>query len=307
MKRKPRLSRQAFTLVELLVVIAIIGVLVALLLPAVQAAREAARRSTCANKVRQISLAIQNYVSSHDDEMPPGVAGAGKHGVFTYLLPYIEQQSIYSQIDLKATPESSAARTTVIDAYLCPNYPDVPQFADAARNGAITTYQAIAGAFDPNVPRARQEKLISPGYGDLPLNGPFTWGVTPRRFKEITDGTSNTLVMGEFVHTDRDPASPYYELPGNIRPWMIGAPQLSAETDRASYPMKVAEYTPNFQADRIADSVPYNHLPFGSFHPGGTTFGLADASVRFLSDDVEVIAYKAACTVNGGETVGGLP
>lgn len=296
-------SRRAFTLVELLVVIAIIGVLVALLLPAVQAAREAARRSTCTNKLRQQSLAVQNYASAKDDELPPGSLGQGKHGVFTYMLPYIEQQQVFGQIDLKSSPDSSPMRTTVIDTYLCPNYNESPQYQDSARNGAITTYQAVGGAFRTDIPRARQERLTSPGFGDLPLNGAFVWGSNPRKFKDFTDGTSNSLAFGEFVHTDRMPGL-YHELPGNIRTWIGGAPTVSGADERPTYAMKVAEYAPNTPIDRAADVVPYNHLPFGSFHPGGVNFGLADASVRFIIDDVDVDAYKAACTINEGETSG---
>jgi prepilin-type N-terminal cleavage/methylation domain-containing protein len=294
--------RQAFTLVELLVVIAIIGVLVALLLPAIQAAREAARRSSCSNKARQMALAMQNYASAKNDQLPPGILGQGKYGLFTFLLPYMEQQQVFSQIDLKGNPEASPARTTVIDTYLCPNYDGVPQFQDASRNGAITTYQGVGGSFtDSTKPPSQQENLPSPGYGILPLNGPFTWGANPRRLKDFTDGTSNTFVMGEFVHTDRLPGA-YHDLPGNIRPWIIGSPVVATADDRPCYSMKVAFYTPNTKIDRLADSVFFNHLPFGSFHTGGTNFSLGDASVRFVSDDVDLNAFKAACTINGDET-----
>ncbi|MAT70240.1 MAG: general secretion pathway protein GspG [Planctomycetaceae bacterium] len=295
-------SYRAFTLVELLVVIAIIGALVALLLPAVQAAREAARRSSCTNKLRQQAIAIQNYASSHDGDLPPGSPGLAKHGLFTYLLPYIEQDSIYQQIDLESSPEIATVRTVVIDTYLCPDYAGDPQFDDGNRNGAITTYQAVGGAFLPSIPRARQERWTTPGYGDIPLNGAFTWGDEPRRLKEFTDGTSNTLSLGEFVHTDRFPG-PYHELPGNIRTWIGGAPALGNVNERPSYVLKVAEYVPNAPIDRLADAVPYNHLPFGSFHPGGANFAIADASVRFVVDDVDLNAYRAVCTVNEGELV----
>ena len=297
-------SRRAFTLVELLVVIAIIGVLVSLLLPAVQAAREAARRSTCANKLRQQTLAIQNYASAKKDQLPPATLGQGKHGLLTFLLPYIEQQAIYNQIYLTTNPETSPVRTTVIEAYVCPNYTEVPQFQDPARNGALTTYQGVGGAFRSDTPIQRQERLTSPGYGDLPLTGAFVWGTTPRKFKDFTDGTSNTLAIGEFVHTDVDPASPYHQLPGNIRPWIISAPNLSAD-NRAAYSMKVVASTPNSPIDRNNGDVGYNHLPFGSFHVGGANFGLADASVRFVADGVNLDSFKYSATINDGDIVSG--
>src|SRR5690349_14786645 len=104
--KKSRRHAGGFTLVELLVVIAIIGVLVALLLPAVQAAREAARRSQCSNNLKQIGLGVQNYMSSKKDRLPLGYEGKttsfSKRHLFTAILPYMEQQSIYNQIDFKA-------------------------------------------------------------------------------------------------------------------------------------------------------------------------------------------------------------
>jgi prepilin-type N-terminal cleavage/methylation domain-containing protein len=292
-------ARRAFTLVELLVVIAIIGVLVALLLPAVQAAREAARRSSCANKVHQMGIAIQNYAAAHKDELPPGSPGQGKHGLFTYMLPYIEATATFNRIKLTELTDTSPARDDLIEAYVCPNYPERPFITGTNRDGAITTYQGVSGAFIANL--LRQDKLPSPGYGDLPVNGAFVWGAQPRRLKDITDGTSNTLLLGEFVHTDRLPG-PYHDLPGNIRTWIGGAPgNLGAPDEKPSYAFKVVIYAPNTQIDRAADQTPYNHLPFGSFHVAGANFALADASVRFISDNVDIDAYKAAATVDGEE------
>jgi len=295
--------RRAFTLVELLVVIAIIGVLVALLLPAVQAAREAARRAQCTNKVKQIGLAVQNYVSSSGGKLPPGCPDKVHHGLFTYLLPYLELSSLYGQIDIERktyNTETDPQRMTPVDTFVCPNYPLAP-FIDPAtsngREGALTTYQGIGGAF--TVPR--QESITSPGYGNLPYNGAFGWGLSPKFLKDVTDGTSNTLFIAEFFHADRLPGL-YHEFPGNLRTWMTAAPSTN---DKATYAIKVAEYTPNTPVDRVADAVPYNHLPFGSRHPGGTTFGAGDGSVHYISDDVEIEVYKHLCTINGEEAVSG--
>jgi prepilin-type N-terminal cleavage/methylation domain-containing protein/prepilin-type processing-associated H-X9-DG protein len=295
-------DQRGFTLVELLVVIAIIGILVALLLPAIQAAREAARRTQCTNCLKQMSLAIQNHISSKSGKLPLGAPGQGKHALFTYLLPYMEEQALFDSIQLDKSTYDAAndtIRYTVIDGFICPSFPSVPVMRDnpsASANGALTTYQGTGGAFTI----ARQERLASPQYGDLPQNGTFRWGEKPRKLSDFTDGTSKTLLFGEFVHTDRLPGL-YYELPGNIRPWMLGAPLLANPDERAPYTMKVAFYTPNTPIDRLADLVPYNHLPMGSFHPGATNFALLDGSVDVVSDDVDLDVYKYAYTINGDE------
>ena len=291
-----------FTLVELLVVIAIIGILVALLLPAVQAAREAARRSQCTNKVKQLSLAVQNYASSHSDEIPPGTPGKGVHGVFTYLLPYIEQQALYDQIDIEMdtyNARNDPMRFEIVEEYVCPNYTLPPVILDdtsSSKIGALTTYQGVGGAFIEQY----QERDISPSYGALARNGPFRWGEKTRRLKDVTDGLSNTYLFGEFLHRDRLPGL-YSDFPGNIRPWM-GSPILG-DPEKVSYEFKVVTLTPNTKIDREADEWPYNHLPFTSLHPGGTVFGLLDGSVHFVSDDISLDAFKAGATINGNEVI----
>lgn len=305
MSISPGTSRKhssGFTLVELLVVIAIIGVLIALLLPAIQAARESARRAQCTNQLRQLGLGVQNFISANGGEFPPGSPGPGEHGLFTYVLPYIEENALYDQIDVKRvtyTTETDPMRFTIVKTYVCPSYPESPLISDPFaiyRQGALTTYQAVGGAFTlPN-----QEFVASASYGDMPTNGAFRWAGDPRRIKDFVDGTSHTLILGEFVHADREPG-PSHDPPGNIRIWMGGAPIVA---DKTSYVFKVGVYTPNTQIDRIANMVPFNHLPFGSFHPGVTNFSLADGSTRSISDDVDIDAFRGACTINGGEIFG---
>jgi prepilin-type N-terminal cleavage/methylation domain-containing protein len=294
-----RRSRIGFTLVELLVVIAIIGILVALLLPAVQAAREAARRSQCTNKLKQLSLAVQNYAATYRGELPPGSPGPGEHGTFTYLLPYIEQQTLYDRIDLEKktyNARNDPMRMEIVDAYVCPNYslePIIRSDPSASKVGALTTYQGVGGAFVEQY----QERDVSPAYGALARNGAFRWGKKPRKLREVTDGLSNTLLFGEFIHTDRLPGL-YSELPGNVRPWM-GSPILA--NDKVSYEFKVVALAPNTPIDREADEWPFNHLPFTSLHPGGVLFGLMDGSVQFVVDGVSLDAFKFASTVDGQE------
>ena len=257
----------------------------------------------CTNKLRQLVLASQNYASAKNGALPPGSPDHGLHGGFTFLLPYLEESNLYDTLDLTKSAYDSVNQTTryaVVDTFICPNYPQRPVIegsTSASQNGALTTYQGNGGAVFK-----RQEDKINSNYGDLPLNGAFRWGSPARRIKDITDGTTNTLLFGEFVHTDRDPRSPYFELPGNIRPWFAGAPNLTGD-DKVSYMFKAAAYTPNTKIDRVLDAVPYNHLPFSSFHPGVTNFAYADGSVHLIVDDVNLDAYKFSFTIKGDEVV----
>ncbi|MDC0935723.1 DUF1559 domain-containing protein [Pirellulales bacterium] len=310
--RKPTIitgrKTNGFTLVELLVVIAIIGVLVALLLPAVQAAREAARRAQCTNNLKQMGVAIHNFATAHEDELPPGNPGANLQGLFSYLLPYLEEGSTYEQLDLDSTWHNSSAgwleennplRFHHVSAYICPSYDGEPVLRRGGHwgDGALVTYQALGGSFV----LGGDDPFIN-GYGDVPNNGAFLMAnaqdeVKRRRLGKVTDGTSNSLALGEFVHRDAIEGA-YVDPPGNVRGWMMGS-----NGGYASYVMKVAEFPPNLQVDRINDGVQFNYLPLGSFHPGITLFLSLDGSVSPLVDAIDLQVYQASATINGGELV----
>ena len=127
-----RPSRRAFTLVELLVVIAIIGILIALLLPAVQAARESARRSECTNHLKQLGLALHNYAGTYGEFLPPGSPDSLRHGLFTAMLPFLEHANIHDQIDLEGIPHDDPMRYTPIAEYTCPSFPGPVVYTDSA-------------------------------------------------------------------------------------------------------------------------------------------------------------------------------
>lgn len=288
---------RAFTLVELLVVIAIIGILIALLLPAIQAAREAARRSQCSSQLRQIGLGIHNYSDSsgRKNTFPVGALDNNKFGLFVELLPYIELNTIYKELDFSKPSSGSSHRKTVVAMYVCPSYPGPALVVSGAsyQLGAITTYQGVAGAIRPG------DKLKTSGFGNLPENGMFGFGWR-RQLKEITDGLSNTIAVGEWVHRDRDPSSEYAGFPGNVRPWVLGA----NDNNYGSYSFKAMQYPINAPVDRMKGTtsiVPYNYLPFGSFHPNGAHFLFADGSCHFLNDELAIETLKALATCNGKE------
>ncbi len=292
-------QRPGFTLIELLVVIAIIGLLVTLLLPAVNAARSAARRTQCQNNMHQLGVALQNYASARNDRLPPGSPGNSLQGLFSYLLPYLEEDVLYRQLDLDGTrhhaanPRTNPARYQSVRAYVCPSYP-YPFVVNSSRlaayqQGALTTYQGVGGAI---VGARHGLKITRSPFGNMPGNGLFGWGFV-RRLREVKDGMSHTLAIGEFVHRDFQEGS-FSDPPGNVRAWILGA-----NNDRGTYAFKVAELRPNTRIDRIADGVPFNHLPMGSHHAGITYFVLADGAVVGLTDDVSIDLYQAMATVNG--------
>jgi prepilin-type N-terminal cleavage/methylation domain-containing protein len=292
-------GRRGFTLVELLVVIAIIGVLVALLLPAVQSAREAGRRTQCSNNLHQIGIALHNYVSQSRGAFPPGAVDNNYAGLFARLLPLLEGGTLYKDIDLKNSA-SSQHRYTRVDTYICASYSGetlVQNHPVAYMNGALGHYQGVGGTLrTPPGPVVK-----SSSYGDMPKNGMFGWGFA-RKENQVIDGLSNTLAIGEFVHRDRDPGSTFAGPPGNVRPWIYGANEAFG-----SYSFKVVQYAINARVERTKDNIFFNHLPMGSFHVGGANFLLADSGVRFVAEDIPLDILKNLSTVNGEERDAYIP
>jgi prepilin-type N-terminal cleavage/methylation domain-containing protein len=191
-------SRRAFTLVELLVVIAIIGILVALLLPAVQSAREAARRSQCTNNIKQLALAVHTY---HDTFKSFPSTGTNGHSLHARLLPYVEQKNIYDTIrfDLNVNdPLNDLPRMSNIPSFQCPSDPDNLPLTLGGR----TNYVANMGT---NIMYSTND-TSHPNFGKPEFNGPFGFGSSGfsggmflgvKGFRDILDGTSNTAMFSE--------------------------------------------------------------------------------------------------------------
>ena len=298
---KDRSKRCGFTLVELLVVIAIIGILIALLLPAVQAAREAARRMQCMNNLKQLGLGMHNYASTYNGRFPSAAIGNYRFGLFVTLLPYLEEESLtetFTQLTADGgISKDEWARYMPIDTYFCPSYPGPRVIENKISpwdwmNGALCIYQGVGGAVTVPVPADR----IICEYGDLPQNGTFGLNLN-RNIRDVTDGTTHTLAIGEFVQRDSDPNSDYHDWPGNVRPWIYGC-----DFGCGTMTIKVInEYPINSEVNRSQGAL-YHYLPFGSYHPGGANFLLVDGSTSFIEEDIEIDVYRAMATVNYGET-----
>ncbi|MDO4571309.1 MAG: DUF1559 domain-containing protein [Planctomycetia bacterium] len=307
------LNRKGFTLVELLVVIAIIGLLVGLLLPAVQNVRESARRLQCTNNLKNVGLACHSYVAQMKCYPPANGAekdyGSGlgnrAYGLFVYLLPYMEQDALYQMIDFEVSPCSlynksprPAQLTTVVPAYICPSYARAWTCTEEVsyKYGALTTYNGVGGAVRKSTENGlyKLSKQISSGYGDLPTNGMFCWSNTGKGVKaEIPDGASNTFMVGEFTQRDSNDTSEA----GNVRPWIVGDNE-----GKGMYSYKVMTYSLNAQVERYSGGVPFNYLAFGSHHPTGGSFLRADGSADFYSDRISLVVLKNLSTRNGKES-----
>ena len=328
-------DRQAFTLVELLVVIAIVGILVALLLPAVQAAREAARRTSCQNKVKQLALAVHAY---HDARkaLPPLYTNSQnakfttQFGLDTYswrtlILPYVEEQPLYTDISFAANATDVSNQKAVnhsISVFSCPS---TPRSASAARglwhgrsqfeealSAATADYNGTAGYVemgvtsrqlicDPSITQYFWQEVWTPGIFGEVLYGKVVWDpptVRKINFAQVTDGLSNTMLLQERAglpnqYFEGGAKSEPHDPPrnrtwGNVGLWAIsGCEQFNQVYHQTGKPLV------NFD----------NMLGLYSFHPSGAHIALADGSVRFLSDSVATDVVLALVSRTGGEVV----
>ncbi|WP_254509306.1 DUF1559 domain-containing protein [Anatilimnocola floriformis] len=283
--------RRGFTLVELLVVIAIIGVLVALLLPAVQAAREAARRAQCSNNIKQMGLALHNH---HDTRgaLPGNGFFAGTAGLafHVHILPYIEQTSLYEKF---AIQESYNSATNQANKNGMPKFYRCPSQIMLKATGADAGWDCVGyvGNMGPhgNIPGTTSpyewtSNASTGGYSKQGVLGPGA-GVS---FREITDGTSNTIMVGELSWGKAANATFY-------RGWNRGCGNDSSTYGCTS--CKNIANSINNQATVNAGT----DVAMGSHHPGGAQFGIVDGSTRFITESVDLTVLYSSSSRDGGE------
>ena len=317
-------SRRGFTLVELLVVIAIIGVMVGLLLPAVQAAREAARRMQCGNNLKQLSLAMHNYESTYKT-LPPSriTTGLSRHSWSAFMLPFIEQAQIYDIYNFNvrwSDPLNYPATTSMIPAFICPSTPSSRMMPDAAAqaNHVPVPPNGFGPADYSSTNELRRSFYISNG---MPLPPGIQRGMPGAmernrntRFADILDGLSNTMLFAErsgrpeiYVAQKR----PLGIVTGDGWGW-ADFDSTSGSVNGASRDGLIINRTRNdapvFTTDRIGGPCAINctnSSEYYSFHPGGINISLVDGSVRFLSDSVNAQILSAVITRAGREVING--
>jgi len=297
-------SGRGFTLVELLVVIAIIGVLVALLLPAVQAAREAARRAQCTNNLKQLGLALHNY---HDVNraFPPGNIAHWTGSVvngwgWTWhakLLPFIEQNSLYDEIGSHMNTDTGgstdawvvlACEETVIPAFQCPSHPNGNLSYSGQGNDQISNYNGVCGTNTFNSDHTDEMSDVGfRGDGIFFLNSSIG-------FRDIIDGSSNTFIVGEVQVKLAD------NMPGGDRHYIF------SPSGDGNPPTDVSEYLIGMERGEFGDPINSGgEEAAGSYHPGGCLFLFADGSTSFISENINEIVYQALSTRAKGEVIPG--
>jgi prepilin-type N-terminal cleavage/methylation domain-containing protein/prepilin-type processing-associated H-X9-DG protein len=332
---KPTSRRRGFTLIELLVVIAIIGVLIGLLVPAVQKVREAANRASCTNNLKQIGLALHSY---HDSlkRFPPGYVDRNTDptstpdndlgpgwGWASFLLPYLEQGNVYTQINFSQPVGAGVnARVSQLDLtiYQCPS--DGYQQPVPVYDSSFTS--PIATVAHGNYVGCNGWEECFNGAGGNPQGGSGTDGLTGAygragagvfyrnsrtRIADVTDGLSNTIVVGE-RSGNHSPSTWTGAVPGGRCPaWMASVPPAPYSPppgpayDNADFGEALVLAHGNATHLPSADFPIYDPDTFYSMHPQGANFLFGDGSVHFLSSSINPYTYQYLCTIAGGEAL----
>jgi prepilin-type N-terminal cleavage/methylation domain-containing protein/prepilin-type processing-associated H-X9-DG protein len=284
MMRIPEKRRVAFTLIELLVVIAIIGVLIGLLLPAVQRVREAANRIKCANNLKQIGLALHNYAETQK-RFPSGYQASGSDpgwGWGSAILPFVEQEPLYYAAGISKLPFGGGANPALpnsytqikLSVYRCPSDPS-PDLNPVRLNHALSNYRAVAGPITYPLFTANHDM------------GGVMFQNSKIRITDVTDGTSNTLAVGECI----------LDTPTEKRAALWAG--MTGYRDGAVWISDVMWWVDEASA-RINGPAPQ---AFSSRHPGGAFFVFCDGSVRFFHEGGDVNTLRWLAGRNDGHIV----
>jgi prepilin-type N-terminal cleavage/methylation domain-containing protein len=354
-----KLRSGGFTLVELLVVIAIIGILVALLLPAVQAAREAARRMSCGNNLKQVGLAVHNF---HDVNLrlPPGSARdqAPLFGTYTgnadwgssmwvYILPYVEQGTLYDQFRLNrgsgwgSNADWNVDRSNgfILKAYNCPSSP-LPKFCrdphgSNSRQLMAISYVGIAGSVNGNQmspagiptgtgPGRYNETRCASGNGGIACSGGTMIPNGEMNLASVTDGTSNTMVVGEasdFLFSNTNAKTDYRN--SGQHGWIIGWNRRTESSvipgglngDNRTFGLTTVRYSINRKRNTATTGWANNpsgtgiglnassNIPLNSAHPGGCMILMGDGAVRFISQTTLNAVQEALAIRDDGTSI----
>ena len=293
---KPR----GFTLVELLVAIAIVAVLIAILIPAVQYARDAVRRSQCQSQIRQIGLALHSYEAAFKI-FPKGGSSTTELSWHVSVLPYLEQSILYNKFDFStgvylAKGKNDPHGSVRIPMYLCPSGSVERSLVKAdfvdGKYAFTTHYYGSMGPKGPS-PKGVEYKIDrqTPGYGDFGLQGLFGRDIH-KSIAEVTDGTSQSIAVGELSWND---ANVYRTWVRGSNFHYSGSPMTGAKN--VFHPINVEYHKPGNSALNN-----FNDVSFGSQHAGGTNLLMVDGRVTFTAETIDTIVYKSAASIDGNES-----
>jgi len=320
-------GRSGFTLIEVLVVVTVIGLLVALLLPAVQASRESARRATCQAHLHQIGLAVQSHEAAHQalpalyngEFLPQPRTALDEfhfHSWRTMILPQVEQSSVFASLNLAApatVPANQTGLNVGLALFLCPStrrprptVPDIFEWNDGAipvvkvGTAARSDYEAVGGV---------QVERQTGSSADLSIVRFGAWGeptydkanghalrYRKARLADVTDGLSNTILVGE-----RAGRPDLYRRGKPVDPYPYSKPGEGTDHHQAAWALSTHFWWIVFWKDQPVNAT--NGTGIFSFHPGGANVALADGSVRFLKDSTTPAVLTGLATRSGSEAV----
>ena len=303
--------RFAFTLVELLVVIAIIGILVGILLPAVQMVRESARRTQCLNHLKQQSLAVLSYEAAHQ-QLPPGYTWPAQAFWSAYILPHLDQDVIYKDLDLEGgawttvdTPNYIACQT-YLGVFQCPSSSAPTHVASAQGiDGRVPCTYIACGSGTNN-----RESGCKPYVGDpdRKLSDGLFYQDSSTQLADIRDGQSTTILIGESLFSFTVFGQDYADSPEIPDHWYIGSDHTGGQVP-ADASTDISECLGSsacpLNSFKIEDA-PINdkELGFSSFHPGVAQVSFADGHCETVSDAIDHSILMALGTRKGGESIG---